>query len=68
MSQDIALIEALYRKSAERHAHGRKQQARPLTLTEKVLWAHLHDPNSKPWRRGESFLELHPDRVAMRCV
>ncbi len=66
MSQDIALIEALYKKSAERHAHGRKQQGRALTLTEKVLWAHLHDPNSKPWRRGESFLELHPDRVAMQ--
>ncbi|XP_064600693.1 aconitate hydratase, mitochondrial-like [Liolophura sinensis] len=39
---------------------------RPLTLSEKVLYSHLDDPKGQDIRRGESYLKLRPDRVAMQ--
>lgn len=66
MSQDTARIEALYKTSAGRHQRARERVGRPLTLAEKILWAHLRDPEAALPVRGESFLELNPDRVAMQ--
>lgn len=66
MSQDTARIEALYQSSAGRHARARERLGRPLTLAEKILWAHMHDVDGPLPVRGESFLELAPDRVAMQ--
>jgi len=38
-----------------------------LTLTEKILWNHLKDPSEvKRIKRGETFMHLYPDRVAMQ--
>ena len=37
----------------------------PLTLSEKILYSHLDDPNQKIVR-GETYLKLRPDRVAMQ--
>ncbi|XP_060070667.1 aconitate hydratase, mitochondrial-like [Ylistrum balloti] len=39
---------------------------RPLTLSEKVLYSHLDDPKNEVIERGESYLKLRPDRVAMQ--
>lgn len=39
---------------------------RPLTLSEKVLYGHLDDPKNQDIKRGESYLLLRPDRVAMQ--
>ncbi|XP_018027105.1 aconitate hydratase, mitochondrial [Hyalella azteca] len=39
---------------------------RPMTLSEKVLYSHLDDPVSSELVRGESYLKLRPDRVAMQ--
>jgi len=39
---------------------------RPLTLSEKVLYSHLDDPANQEIVRGESYLRLRPDRVAMQ--
>lgn len=39
---------------------------RPLTLSEKVLYSHLDDPAKQDIVRGESYLKLRPDRVAMQ--
>ena len=39
---------------------------RPLTLSEKVLFGHLDDPKNQDIVRGESYLHLNPDRVAMQ--
>ncbi|EIN13533.1 aconitate hydratase [Punctularia strigosozonata HHB-11173 SS5] len=43
---------------------------RPFTLAEKILYSHLHDPERTladgPIRRGESYLLLNPERVAMQ--
>ncbi|KIY45380.1 aconitate hydratase [Fistulina hepatica ATCC 64428] len=43
---------------------------RPLTLAEKILYSHLDDPeaslSSKGKVRGEAYLQLRPQRVAMQ--
>ncbi|CAG9862642.1 unnamed protein product [Phyllotreta striolata] len=38
----------------------------PLTLSEKVLYSHLDEPDKQEIKRGESYLRLRPDRVAMQ--
>jgi aconitate hydratase len=44
----------------------RSRLNRPMTLAEKTLFGHLQDPKNQDLTRGESFLLLHPDRVAMQ--
>lgn len=44
----------------------RNRLNRPLTLSEKVLYSHLNDPETQDIVRGESYLKLNPDRVAMQ--
>jgi aconitate hydratase len=44
----------------------RNRLNRPLTLSEKVLYSHLHEPESQEIVRGQSYLKLRPDRVAMQ--
>ncbi|PIK61711.1 putative aconitate hydratase, mitochondrial-like, partial [Apostichopus japonicus] len=39
---------------------------RPLTMSEKILYGHLDDPKNQEIVRGESYLRLRPDRVAMQ--
>lgn len=39
---------------------------RPLTLSEKVVYGHLDEPETADIVRGESYLRLRPDRVAMQ--
>ena len=37
-----------------------------MTLSEKVLYSHLDDPEGQDIERGTSYLKLRPDRVAMQ--
>ncbi|KAG1665181.1 Aconitate hydratase, mitochondrial [Nymphon striatum] len=39
---------------------------RPLTLSEKVLYSHIDQPDAQEIERGMSYLRLRPDRVAMQ--
>ncbi|RCH83379.1 aconitate hydratase, partial [Rhizopus stolonifer] len=39
---------------------------RPLTLAEKIVYAHLRNPEEIVPVRGETYLKLSPDRVAMQ--
>lgn len=39
---------------------------RPLTASEKILYAHLDEPEHQELVRGKSYLRLRPDRVAMQ--
>lgn len=39
---------------------------RPLTLSEKILYSHLDEPEKQDIERGTSYLRLRPDRVAMQ--
>jgi len=39
---------------------------RPLALSEKILYAHIDEPQTQDVERGVSYLRLRPDRVAMQ--
>ena len=61
----IELIESVYSTLDERLAAGREKLGRPLTLAEKILINHLDSPDQE-LERGESYVDLRPDRVAMQ--
>src|SRR5215217_2969772 len=65
-STPIELVEGVYATLPERAALGRERLGRPLTLTEKILINHLADPAGQELVRGESYVDFHPDRVAMQ--
>ncbi|MEO5680028.1 MAG: aconitate hydratase [Acidimicrobiales bacterium] len=65
-STPIELVEAFYAALPERVATARRRLGRPLTLTEKILFAHLVEPGRQAVKRGESYADLCPDRVAMQ--
>ena len=51
----------------EKNIHAaRKTLGRPLTLSEKIIYGHFDDPATLPVR-GETYLKLRPDRVAMQA-
>ena len=62
------LVESVFQKTGKNLTIVRERLQRPLTLTEKVLLGHLHNPDSQELNRGESFLLLNPDRVLMQDV
>jgi aconitate hydratase len=67
MAFDIGMIKAVYTKFPSRIEAARKAVGRPLTLTEKILYAHLTDGEAtKAFERGVSYVEFNPDRVAMQ--
>jgi aconitate hydratase len=60
------MIKKLYQLMPDRLAAARKKFGRPLTLTEKILVAHVDDFETQKWERGKAQLALRPDRVAMQ--
>ncbi len=61
------IIERCYQRYPQTIEKARKLLARPLTLTEKILYNHLFDPNTASvYERGKSYAEFQPDRVAMQ--
>ena len=61
----IELINRVYSTLDERINHGRERFARGLTLAEKILINHL-DRSDQELERGDSYVDLRPDRVAMQ--
>jgi aconitate hydratase len=55
-----------YEKLVQRLDIVKKRLNRPLTMSEKVLYSHLDDPQNQDIQRGTSYLRLRPDRVAMQ--
>ena len=66
MSKFDANSEMPYEKLVSKLAVVKSRLGRPLTLSEKVLYSHLDDPAGQDIVRGESYLRLRPDRVAMQ--
>lgn len=67
MAFDIEMIRAVYAGYAEKITAARKMVGRPLTLTEKILYAHLTDAlPEKAFGRGKDYVDFNPDRVAMQ--
>ena len=64
---DLEMIKALYANMPARIAKARKVVNRPLTLSEKILYSHLHeDQKLENFGRGKSYVDFAPDRVAMQ--
>ncbi|SIO55925.1 aconitate hydratase [Chitinophaga niabensis] len=63
---DIDMIKKLYAALPGKVEATRKMLGRPLTLAEKILYAHLYAPTTTPFERGKSYVEFAPDRVAMQ--
>jgi aconitate hydratase len=64
---DIEMIRGIYESYPEKTSRTRDLLKRPLTLIDKILYAHLFEghPNS-PFVRGKDYTEFAPDRVAMQ--
>ncbi|MGB8196835.1 MAG: aconitate hydratase [Acidimicrobiales bacterium] len=55
-----------YATLTERVAEGRTRFNRPLTFAEKVLFSHLRHRDADSPIRGETYVDLDPDRVALQ--
>ena len=67
MVYDIDRLRSFYSNFPKRVDAAREQVGRPLTLAEKILYAHLYEESDIcPFRRGEDYVNFRPDRVAMQ--
>ena len=67
MAFDIEMIRKVYENFPARIAAARTAVGKPLTLTEKILYAHLWQGNaSNAFERGKTYVDFAPDRVAMQ--
>jgi aconitate hydratase len=62
----VEQIRALYASMPGQVARARREWKRPLTLSEKILVAHVHDWTAQAWERGKAQLRLRVDRVSMQ--
>ncbi|MBS2212015.1 aconitate hydratase [Carboxylicivirga mesophila] len=67
MAFDIEMIKKVYAELPGKVEKTRQLLDKPLTLTEKILYAHLADAQpAVPYERGNSYVNFNPDRVAMQ--
>ncbi|GEM_PF-4157 len=67
MAFDIEMIKAVYAGLPQKIQTARNLIGKPLTLVEKILYAHLYaESPSTPYKRGASYVDFAPDRVAMQ--
>ncbi|MDR6784290.1 aconitate hydratase [Pedobacter africanus] len=67
MAFDIEMIKKVYANFGPRVEAARKLVGRPLTLSEKILYAHLWEGNTNTsYNRGVDYVDFAPDRVAMQ--
>ncbi len=65
MAFDIDMIKGAYANIAEHIDKARDIVGRPLTLSEKILYAHLWEgAPTKAFKRGKDYVDFAPDRVA----
>lgn len=61
------MFETFYKSFSQKVDTAKNKFGRPLTLTEKILYAHLfHENELKDYKRGEDYVNFKPDRVAMQ--
>ena len=67
MTFDIEMVRKLYERFPERIEVARHAVGKPLTLSEKILYAHLWEGAAQgAHERGNSYVDFAPDRVAMQ--
>ena len=65
MAFDIQMIKKVYERMPERVNKAREILGRPLTLTEKILYAHLWEElPSQAFVRGKDYVDFAPDRLS----
>ncbi|MDZ4747703.1 MAG: aconitate hydratase [Saprospiraceae bacterium] len=64
---DFDMIKAVYAALPGKVDNARKVLGRPLTLSEKILFSHLHAGSPiRDYARGKDYVFFAPDRVAMQ--
>lgn len=64
---DLNVIESFYQGYSKKMNATRKILGRPLTLSEKILYAHLDiESEQREFKRGSEYVLFNPDRVAMQ--
>ncbi|HNL83838.1 MAG TPA: aconitate hydratase [Chitinophagales bacterium] len=64
---DLDMIKKVYAEFPAKVDKAKALLNRPLTLAEKILFAHLHESqNLEDFQRGKSYVDFAPDRVAMQ--
>src|SRR5476651_573536 len=67
MAFDLDMIKKVYDRYSTRIDAARKATGKHLTLTEKILYAHLSEGEAKQaYARGTDYVDFAPDRVAMQ--
>ncbi|MES2265450.1 MAG: aconitate hydratase [Bacteroidota bacterium] len=67
MAFDLDMIKKVYDRYSTRVEAARKATGKSLTLTEKILYAHLSEGDAKKaFERGTDYVDFAPDRVAMQ--
>ncbi|MFD0763580.1 aconitate hydratase [Mucilaginibacter lutimaris] len=67
MAFDLDMIKKVYDRYSTRVDAARKATGKHLTLTEKILYAHLSEGDAqKAFERGTDYVDFAPDRVAMQ--
>ena len=67
MILDIDMLRSFYASYSETVKAAKNVMKRPMTYAEKVLYAHIYDfEDLKPFKRGESYVNFRPNRVAMQ--
>src|SRR3984885_3417519 len=67
MAFDLDMIKKVYDRYSTRVAAARTATGKHLTLTEKILYAHLSEGEAKQaFGRGVDYVDFAPDRVAMQ--
>jgi aconitate hydratase len=64
---DLDMIKKVYAEFPGKVDKAKALLNRPLTLAEKILFAHLHESQDlQNFERGKSYVDFAPDRVAMQ--
>ncbi len=67
MTFDFEMIQKAYQAFPGRIEAAKKILQKPMTLTEKILYAHLFQGNAdRNYERGADYVDFSPDRVAMQ--
>ena len=63
---DLRMIKDFYNKVPILVSAVQNKLNRPLTLTEKIIYSHINGEFSEDYKRGSSYANFNPDRVAMQ--
>ncbi|HET53742.1 MAG TPA: aconitate hydratase, partial [Ignavibacteria bacterium] len=66
MTENLDMIQKVFEQMKDKQEAARKILNRPMTYSEKILYAHLWDGTKKELQRGKDYADLAPDRVAMQ--